>query len=73
VLGHQPVFNPQACDPRKMRRIVGHKSHVMDESNGGNQEIGIFNQLPTHAQPRIELSRLIEDGLIDHDNAQYPP
>ena len=45
----------------------------MDESNGGNQEIGIFNQLPTHAQPRIELSRLIEDGLIDPDNAQHPP
>ena len=46
MLGHEPVFNPQAYDPRKMRRIVGHKSHVMDESDGGNQEIGIFINCP---------------------------
>jgi hypothetical protein len=45
----------------------------MDQSHRGNQQIGIFNQLSTCAQLGIELSGLIEDGLIDHDNAQHPP
>jgi hypothetical protein len=56
-----------------MRRIVGHKGHIMDQGDGGNEEIDIFNQLPMRAQLRIRLSGLIEDGLLDHDNAQHPP
>jgi hypothetical protein len=56
-----------------MRRIVGNQGHVMDKSYSGNQQISIFNQLPARSQLGIEFSSLVQDCVIDHDNAQRPP
>jgi hypothetical protein len=56
-----------------MRRIVSDQGHVMDKRHRGNEQIGIFNQLPARSQRGIELSGPIQNRVIDHDNAQHPP
>jgi hypothetical protein len=45
----------------------------MDQSDRGNQQIGIFNQLSACPKLSIELSRPIQYRVINHYNTQHPP